>query len=61
MSLFTWLNHKPMACLTALLVANCSTCAQTGAATGPADPWSAVPEILRRIVPPKFPAGILMS
>jgi len=52
MNPLTWLNHKPLACLAALLVATGSTFAQTGNATVPADPWSAVPEILKRIVPP---------
>ena len=51
-----WLNPRPMNCLAILLVAGCSTFAQTGATPNSGDPWSAVPEIQKRIVPPRFPA-----
>jgi polygalacturonase len=53
---FTSLNYRPMACLAALLMAKYTVFAQTGAATGSGDPWNAVPEIQKRIVPPQFPA-----
>lgn len=53
---FAWLNGKQIAWLTVLLALHCSTFAQTGVATSPADPWSAMSEIQKRIVPPQFPA-----
>jgi polygalacturonase len=53
---FAGLNRGWMAVLAALLAAGGSTFARTGAALSSGDPWSAVPEIQKRIVPPKFPA-----
>jgi polygalacturonase len=56
MTPFTWLNSVRIPGLVALLVASGSTFAQAGVAASPGDPWSAVPEIQKRIVAPKFPS-----